>query len=312
MKGSVWIAAAGLVLVVLVVEEWRLGRLQSRLADLERKLATEEVPGPGATSRHMTPSVPGESASRTERSTRDKRPEPARESEAGDLGGTLRKMAENPVSRAMMNQGMKAMASMWYSDLVEGFGLSDEEKDYFLDLVAGGMSGQQQIGMKMMSAKDEAARKALIEEMEQVKEDSKAAVAEFLNNEEDMEIFEAFEDRLPERQQLEGLRAAMDAAEAPLTSEQEGQVVEAMYEARTSMDDMTNWQGPEAMDVLASGNAEGKFEEEWGTSAATVAAKVDGILDRRQMEAFRGYQEQMKEMQLMGIRMAEQMFRNGE
>jgi hypothetical protein len=174
------------------------------------------------------------------------------------------------------------------------------------------MSGQQQIGMKMMSAKDEAARKALIEEMEQVKEDSKAAVAEFLNNEEDMEIFEAFEDRLPERQQLEGLRAAMDAAEAPLTSEQEGQVVEAMYEARTSMDDMTNWQGPEAMDVLASGNAEGKFEEEWGTSAATVAAKVDGILDRRQMEAFRGYQEQMKEMQLMGIRMAEQMFRNGE
>ena len=49
---------------------------------------------------------------------------------------------------------------------------------------------------------------------------------EFLNNDEDYGTYQEFKKRVPERQKLDGLRAAMASAEAPLTPEQEEEVVE--------------------------------------------------------------------------------------
>ena len=135
---------------------------------------------------------------------------------------------------------------------------------------------------------------------------------EFLNDEEDYEAYLEYEKRLPERQQIDGLRAAMAAAESPLSTEQESAVIEAMYQVRTQTPDTTDWNGPEAMDILSGGGAVERFESEWDRTAGATAEAVGDVLDEKQMDAFREYQDQVKEMQLMGIKMAAKMFEQQE
>lgn len=230
------------------------------------------------------------------------------------MGKTLRKMAENPVSRALMNTGIKAMASVWYGPLIEEFELSREEADYFMTLKAGLMAEQQQLGMKLMGAGSEEERRELQEEFEQLKEDHEKAVHEFLNDDEDIETYQAFEERLPEHQQMDGLRNSMAAAGAPLSPGQEGELVEALYRVRTAPGvSETNWEGASGMEAIASGDARERFEREWHASNQRVLDEVGGVLNEEQMDAFGSYRDQMLEMQLMGIEMAEKMFQsNGD
>jgi hypothetical protein len=94
----------------------------------------------------------------------------------------------------------------------------------------------------------------------------------------------------------------------PLTSEQEDQVIEAMFQVRTSRTDTTDWHGGGGMEAIASGDAVEMFEQEWEKSSRATAEEVGKILEGEQLEAFKKYQVQIKDMQLMGIRMAEKMF----
>jgi hypothetical protein len=223
---------------------------------------------------------------------------------------SLRKMAENPAGRAMMNQGVRAMAGVWYAALIKDLGLNDSERDYFLDLIGGGFSRQQELGMKLMGAKDDAERAAIQQEITAAEQAQKDAVKEFLNDDEDHQRFLAYQERLPEYQQLDALRAVMKEADAPLTAEQEAKVVDAMFTARTTTPNNAQWQGgPQGLAALAGEDVEQRFEEYWTTASQHTAAEVDKVLDGPQLDAFRRYQDQVKEMQLLGLKMASQMFR---
>lgn len=306
------ILGVGLVIVLitaLVIQHVQIAASRDRIMALEELLAQAEAAGgTQGSSRQM-------GAPSTEHSIRPKsgdRPSdtPGTPTETGDdtLGNSLRQMSENPAGRAMMNQGIKAMSAMWFADLVDEFGLTREEENYFLRLVAGSMSTQQNVGMKMMTAETDEEREALKEEIETVKKETKKAIKNFLNNDEDFAAYEHYEEQLPERQQLEGLRNTMLEAGAPLTPEQEDQVIEAMYKVRTTAPQSTDWHGSGGMEAIASGDATKKFEEEWERSSTVTAEEVGKILEGPQLEAFKNYQVQMKDMQIMGIKMAEKMF----
>jgi|GEM_PF-3788961 len=306
MKPVGWLAL-GVLLVVVGIEEFRLQGMRARIRELEARPEPVEVPSAGGAGARATDRTAATSP-RRERSARPTADGEEPEGGAG-MGGTLRKMAENPVSRAMMNQGVKAMTSVWYADLIEQFALSEEEGDYFLSLKASMLADQQQFGIRMMGAKDAAERQAIVDEMNQSKEDHREAVRTFLNHDEDFATYEAFEDRLPERQQLDGLRTSLAGAGAPLREDQEAGLVEAMYRARQEQPQATDWNGTGGLEAIADGNARARFESEWEQSSRRVAGEVGGVLDDAQMEAFRTYQQQLKEMQLMGLEMAEKMFR---
>ena len=316
MKWGIWVSVAMVVgaLVLVGFQQAEITRLRERIAELEAEPApvlappagsARQVPGKSVSTR--APRSNAKSALRPDRA--DGTPETNDDSE---LGKSLRKMVDNPAGQALMNQGVKAMTAMWFADLIEEFDLTRKESDYFLQLVAGPMSAQQQIGMKMMSAETPEERKKLEEEIKAAKIDAKEAIKDFLNDEEDFARFEEFEKRLPERQQLDGLRAAMASAEAPLTAEQEDLVIEAMYQARTADEGATDWQGTEGLEALTSGNAVEKFEQEWERSSVRTAEAVGKILEGPQLEAFKEYQVQMKDMQLMGLKMAAKMFKKDE
>ena len=310
MKATGWVVAGGL-LALVGVQELRLQRMRAGMRELEDRLTADAAPPrPGSDAFRSDAEAGHPAPPRRERPVSSPASEDSGEAAAG-MGRTLRKMAENPVSRAMMNQGMKAMVAVWYADLVEEFGLSKEEADYFLGLKASMFAEQQRFGMELMSAKDPAGRQAILDAMNRAKDENKEAVRTFLNHDEDFAVYESFEDRLPERQQLGGLRTSMAGSGAPLREDQEAALVEAMYRARHDQPQATDWNGAEGLEALANGNARESFESEWEQSAARTATEVGSVLDASQMEAFRAYQQQLKEMQLMGLEMARKMFEPG-
>jgi hypothetical protein len=212
-----------------------------------------------------------------------------------------------------MNQGVRAMAGMWYASLIKEFGLDDEERDYFLDLIGAGFGRQQELGMRMMGAKDAAEREAIAKELEAANREQNEAVKAFLNNEEDAKRFLAYQERLGEYQQLDGLRASLKQANAPLRPEQEASLVEAMYRARTSTPASQQWQGGAAgMEALARGDAQQEFERYWEQASRRSLEEVGKVLQGEQLAAYRAYLDQVKEMQLLGLKMAGQMFRKEE
>lgn len=309
MKNPAW-WVAGLMFALVIVQETRIQSLKNQGAGSE-PAATPAGQRSPASSPAPEGGRPDPASPRlAERGSPEPPPAPA-DREASEMGRTLRQMSENPVGQAMMSQGVKAMASVLYQDLIDEFALSDEEAGYFLDLQASMFARQQQLSMQMMGAGDAAERESIIGEIETMKDEHNEAVKTFLNHDEDFARYEAFEKRLPERQQLDGIRSSMEAAGAPLEAGQEDALVEAMYEARhaqSSGSSATDWNGTEGIEAIARGDAQQRFEQEWENNSRRTLEGAGEVLDAGQLAAFEAYLEQMKEVQLMGLKMAERMF----
>ena len=243
----------------------------------------------------------------TKASDRPVKPATPEKGEEGDeaLGKTVRKMWDNPAGKAMMNQGVKVAVAMMYEDFIEGLDLTKEEKDYFKNLLGQTMADQQEIGMKMMNATPEE-RAALGKELEERKKANEDAIKAFLNSEEDSKRFTEYQSRLPERQQLAGIRATFGSKKATLDADTESRLVEAMYQVRTNSKG-ADFSGPDAWSKMADGGLVKNFEQNWDAQEQTLMKEADAILDDSQLSAFKDYRQQLKEMQLMSMKMAEKM-----
>ncbi len=217
------------------------------------------------------------------------------------MAKTMRRMLDNPAGKSMMNQGIKVAVAMMYQDFIEGLALTKEEADYFKNLL-----GEE---MAQMSA-DAGERQALLEDMAKRNLEHDEAIKTFLNNDEDYQSFSAYKSRLPERQQLDGIRATMAGKGAPLDAETESRLIEAMHQVRTESKG-PDLSGPDALREIAKGNIVESFEENWRSQQDALRAVTSEFLSPAQREAFEEYQKNMKEMQLISIKMAEKMFSEG-
>ena len=218
---------------------------------------------------------------------------------------TARKMWDNPAGKSMMSQGAKMAVAMMYEDFVEGLHLGKEEPDYFKNLLGKEIGDQQELGMKMLGATPEE-QKSLAEELKKRGEDTEAEIKKFLNSDEDFKSFTAYKNHLPEHQQLDGIRTAMTTKGVPLDADTETKLVDAMYRARTESK-APDLSGPNAMDEMAKGNIVETYEKSGDIQQEALRGETSKILSADQMTAFQDYQKQAKEMQLMGLKMAEQM-----
>jgi hypothetical protein len=206
----------------------------------------------------------------------------------------------------MMSQGVKIAVAMMYEDYIETLDLSDEEAKHFRELLGSEISTQQEMGMKLMSATPEE-RKVLAEEMAEQKKLNDEAIKTFLNNDEDYDAYESYKERLPERQQLEGLRATMAAKDAAMNEETESKLIEAMHTARTQPG-LADFSGDGAFEEIGKEGMIERFEQTWETQQEMLRAEV-GFLNDTQKEVFFEYQGQMKEFQMMSLKMAGQMMK---
>lgn len=291
------------VLATAAIEESRMASLRTRLEEIGATAARAPAAAsdPLAGSSPAAPDAPPARV-RERPATKPTEAEEAGESDAGDFAKTVRKMWDNPAGKSMMNQGMKMAVAMMYGDFIDNnLGLSTEEADYFRGLLGKEMTDQQELGMKMMGASPEEQTK-LAQEIAKRSKESEEAIKAFLNNEEDYEKFTAYKERLPERQQLDGLRSLMASQQVPLDAASEEKLVEAMHRARTQSA-TADFNGPKGFEEIAKGNAVERFEQDWVRQQEVLRKEAGGILDEKQMKAFVEYQEQMKEFQLMGLKM---------
>jgi hypothetical protein len=77
-----------------------------------------------------------------------------------------------------------------------------------------------------------------------------------------------------------------------------------MYRARTESK-APDLSGPGAMEECAKGNIVEAFEKSWEIQQQALQPETAKILNDTQQAAFEEYQKQAKEMQLMGLKMAE-------
>ncbi len=292
---------AASVLITVAIEESRISSLRSAVKTEEKSPAAKVAAVAVVDSTEA--SAPVKTKNRSEVVPAS----PAKDADTADesFAKTARKMWDNPAGKSMMSQGAKMAVAMMYEDFVEGLHLAKEESDYFKNLLGKEIGDQQELGMKMLGATPEE-QKALAEELKKRGSDTEAEIKKFLNNDEDFKSFTEYKNRLPEHQQLDGIRTAMTTKGAPLDADTEAKLVDAMYRARTESK-APDLSGPNAMDEMAKGNIVETYEKSWEIQQEALRGETAKILSVEQMTAFQDYQKQAKEMQLMGLKMMEKM-----
>jgi hypothetical protein len=222
--------------------------------------------------------------------------------ESAGPAAALRGMMGNPAGRAVMRSQLRAVVLGLYGDLIDRFELSDEETGYFVDLLVDGMTAQQQLGLDLLAARTAEERSAIRKRIAELEESQLENVRVFLDDAQDFAEYERFVERLPERQQLTGLRDAMSGAGLEFTPSQEAAVVEAMYQIRRA--DPSG--GPPA--GVTGPEAVAQFEQWWQRRHEATLAALRPVLTARQLEVLAEYDRQLREMQLSGIRMAGELF----
>jgi len=273
------------VLITLAIEEYRISALRDGLPPVQ----VTEVATSSETVSQTSTGDPG-SPLKT-KSSPEARPVPPVIAPSAIMGESFssnaRKMWENPAGKSMMSQGAKVAVTMMYQDFIDGMKLTKEEGDYFKNLLGREVSDQQELGMKMLEASPEE-RTELAEELTKRGAQTQEEIKKFLNNEDDFKAYNNYKNRIPERQQLDGIRTAMSTKGVPLDAAVEGKLVDAMYRARAEAKS-PDLSGPEAMKDLANGDLVGNFEKTWQAQQEFLAKETTGILNAEQTAAFQEY-----------------------
>lgn len=295
--------AAASVLITVAIEESRISSLRKNVATAQTELARTRVASNTSSGTATEPEAPVKTKSRSELAPAS----PAKPAEDPDesFANTARKMLDNPAGKSMMDQQAKMMVSMTYQDLIDGMGLTKEEGDFFKNLLGKEITDQQELGLKMLGATPEE-RKTLAEELKKRATANGEEIKKFLNSDEDFKRYTDYKERLPERQQMAGVQASMSGSGVEMNEETEAKLLDAMYRARTEAKG-PDLSGPGAMEELAKGNIVETFEKSWQAQQDTLSEEAGKFLSPAQLTAFQEYQKQAKEMQLMGLKMAEQM-----
>jgi hypothetical protein len=314
MKTPIVIGLVALaVLITVAIEETRIASIRAGIKTEENIAATptkSAAAGPtiesgGASSGEITPPVRTKSRADLKPAAHAKPATSDQESDDESFAKTARKMWDNPAGKSMMNQGVKMAVSMMYQDFIDDLDLTKEETEYFKNLLGKEMAGQQELGMKLLGATPDE-QKALAEELAQRGRDQEEEIKKFLNSEEDYKKYTDYKNHLPERQQLDGIRATMSSKGVALDEETETRLVDAMYRARTESK-VPDYSGPGGIEEMMKGNMVEAFEKSWASQQETLKVEAAKVLNEDQMAAFQEYQQQAKEMQLMGLKMAEKM-----
>jgi len=134
----------------------------------------------------------------------------------------------------------------------------------------------------------------------------------FLNSDQDYTRYRDYEARLPEYEQMGGLRSAMQDAGVPLTDQQAIDLVEAMHKARLESGISDRWEGRAVLTQIEQPGMAERLARDWEGLQETMSGPVDRVLDPAQREAFDRQQAQVLQGLTMGIRFAEASLNRGD
>ena len=276
--------------------EQRLQRATSEIATLKSELAIakstpEANPAPAPSDRSPAAS------------------EPQKQSGVPTDPAAMSQMMKDPKMREAMKGAAVMQIEMQYAKLIGRLSLNETETNHFKKLLGDRFSAKTDMGFEMMDAKlTKEQRKAATDKFEASKNASDAAIKEFLNDDADFAAFKHWEDTEPERMQIMLGKTAFDAAGAPLSAEQEEQLISLMADVRKRPSDLPDLNDPQQIDPsMMTDDFTKRLSTAFDEQQRSVLEGAAGFLAQPQLEALKKMQEQMRTLNEAGLKMSKSM-----
>jgi hypothetical protein len=292
----------------------RLAALQEQLRETEAQVARE-----AGRNEHLQVQLRQTYSQAAEKAT-----------EANDLRQTLAKAGQpsepspgaalfrDPNTRAMMKKQQfeaaeRTIGQMINADLVQRLGLTDEQATFLKELLKKKAATGVEMVMALMSGElDDAAMAELGRSMKREKEAAEVQIKDFLG-EERYPIFEWQENSQTERGRLKDFKAKFESAGQPLSSEQENELLLAMYDERRRFHFQNDYNDASNFDYehLQEFFTDDKFNvffQEMEQVNEKILQRAQNILSAEQLDRFRGMQQDQLEKSKMTIKMTQALF----
>ena len=229
---------------------------------------------------------------------------------AKNLGKMLAEMMKAPEMKNVLKQQQLAQIDMMYGGLFNRLHLNDGEKQDLKKMIGERLQKEGELGFRLLedglSAED---KKEALKAFTDSKNASDLQIKTFLNSEQDYQLYQSWEESKPERMALNLGRESFVSAGAPLTPEQEDQLVKAMTTARIRRSDIPDFSKVENFGSLgADEKAFAKITAAFDSQAQEVFAAAASFLNPKQLEALKNMQEHQREMQAAGLKIGATMF----
>ena len=275
----------------------------ARRAKENRELLRNRLSSPGA-----------DRVSRSPQSGPDLSVSPTNAEAKGTKG--LLEMLKTPEMRELVRSQQKAFMGGFidqsYGAFFKQLNLMPEQTATLKNLIEKKSLAAGAMGMSMLDGDlDAAKRKELAQQVKETNEATDAEIKQFLGDE-NYAQFQAYEKTQPERMHMSQLKSQLAGAGAPLSSEQEAQLILALSEERqnfkftTDYNDQSKFTGDFA--AYFTDDKLNAFSQEKAQLDERSLVRAREILTAEQFASYEKFQTAQREMQLNAMRMAAKMF----
>ncbi|MBI3849202.1 MAG: hypothetical protein HY298_02765 [Verrucomicrobia bacterium] len=225
-------------------------------------------------------------------------------------------MLKTPEMRELVRSQQKAFMGGFidqsYGAFFKQLNLTPEQTATLKNLIEKKSLVAADMGMSMLDGDlDATKRKELAQQVKESNEATDAEIKQFLGDE-NYAQFQAYEKTQPERMQMSQLKSQLAGAGAPLSSEQETQLIQALSEERQNFKFTTDYNDQSKF----TGDFAEYFTDEKLNSFSQEKAQLDErslvrareILTAEQFASYEKFLTAQREMQLSAMRMAAKMF----
>ena len=230
--------------------------------------------------------------------------------------GEISKMFKDPAMKEMIKSQQKAvmgpMIDKQYAALFQQLNLAPEQTAALKDLLLKKMLAGADAGMSLMDGSLDAAQRAdLTKQIKSETDDYDAQIKQFLGDE-NYPAFQGYEKTVPDRMTVSQFSDQLAGGASPLSNDQQQQLAVAMNDARTSFKWTTDYSNKNP----ASGDYASMFSEDKINQFTLEKEQFDQqfltraqqILTPEQATAFQQFQTAQRQLQIMGMKMAGNMF----
>jgi len=230
--------------------------------------------------------------------------------------GEMSKMFKDPAMKDLIKSQQKTvmgpMIDKQYAALFQQLNLTPEQSATLKDLLMKKMLAGADAGMSLMDGSLDAAQRAeLTKQMKSETDDYDAQIKEFLGGD-NYPALQKYEKTVPDRMAVSQFSDQLAGGPNPLSGEQQEQLAQAMTDARTSF----KWTTDYSNQTPANGDYASMFSEdkinqfmlEKEQFDQQFLAQAKQILTADQAKTFEAFQKSQRDLQIMGMKMAANMF----
>ena len=230
--------------------------------------------------------------------------------------GEMSKIFKDPKMKEMIKSSQKMfmgpMIDKQYAALFQQLNMTPEQAATLKDLLQKKMLAGADAGMSMMDGSLDAAQRAdLTKQIKSATDDYDAQIKQFLGDE-NYPAFQGYEKTVPDRMTVSQFSDQLAGGASPLSNDQQQQLAVAMNDARTSFKWTTDYsnKNPSSGDYASmfSEDKINQFTSEKEQFDQQFLTRAQQILTPEQATAFQQFQTAQRELQIMGMKMAANMF----